>query len=76
MKPVAKPQPTNDLVHIGVKQHSSGAWQQFLLIFLRTKLLSAQNKLDIVRGRVKRSFSPGAVATIALWKLAPMGACV
>jgi len=53
-------------------------WQRFLLIFLRTRVIFAK-KLDIVQRvqfltgrRPTRSFSPGAVATIALWKLAPM----
>jgi len=58
-------------------------WQQFLLIFLRKKCnFLHKNKLDIVRRvqllTVRRpvSFFPGAVATIALRKLAPMLYCL
>jgi len=55
--------------------------QQFLLVFLRTNaILCTKNKLAIVRRvqfltgrRAVRSFSPAAVATIALlWKSAPI----
>ena len=53
-------------------------WQQYLFIELRTNEIFC-NKLDIVRRvqflterRPMRSFSPGAVATTALCKSAPM----
>ena len=55
-------------------------WQQFLLVFLNKCNFLHRNDLDIVRRvqflagrRPVRSFSRGAVATVALWKsAAPM----
>jgi len=45
----AKPQSTNDLVHIGIKKCSSGG-SIFLLIFLRSNVVfCTKNKLDIVQ---------------------------
>jgi len=76
----AKPQPTNDLVHIGVKKCSSGDSSFCLFSFLRTNVLfCAETSLTSYGGsnsgrRPTRSFSPGAVATIAPWKSAPMAA--
>jgi len=74
----AKSQPTNDLVHIGVK--SAALVSAVFVDFSRNKFnFLHKNKLDIVwrvqfltGRRPTRSFAPGTVATIALWKLAPM----
>jgi len=73
-----KPQPTNDLVHIGVK--SAALVEAVFADFSKNKCnFLHKNKLDIVRRvhflagrRATRSFSPRAVATIALWKSAPV----
>jgi len=75
----AKPQPTNDLMHIGVKKCSSLA-AVFVDFFAKNKCnFLHKHKLDIVRRvqfltgrRPIRSFCPGAVATIAVWNSAPM----
>ena len=72
----AKPQPTNDLVCIGVKKSHLVA--AVFVIFPKNKCnFLHKSKLDIVQlvqfltgRRPMRSFSPGAVATIAPWKSA------
>ena len=81
MRSGAKPQQTNDFMHIGVKKCSSGGMVATVIVdFPKNKCnFLHKNKLDIVR-RVQfltlrcpmRSFSPGVVAIIAPWKSAPM----
>jgi len=74
------PQPTNDLVHIGVK--SAALVVAVFVDFPKNKCnFLHKNKLDIVRrvqfltGPRPIVFSPGAVAAIALWKSAHMAQC-
>ena len=75
---MAKPQPINDLVYIGVK--SAALVAAGFVDFPKNKCnFLHKNKLYIVRlvqfltgRRPMRSFSPGAVATVAPWKSAPM----
>jgi len=74
----AKPQPTNDLVHVGVKNCRSGG---IFVAFPKNKcnFLHTKNKHDFVRRSAIphraascEEFSLWTVAAIALWKSAPM----
>ena len=66
---------TNDVVHIG-SQKVQLSWQKFLSIFLRTNVIFCTKRawyrtagpILLIRRRPMRSFSPGAVATIAVCK--------
>ena len=46
-----KPQPTNDLVPVGVKKYVQLWWQQFLLIFLRTNVIFCTKKPCLISYR-------------------------
>jgi len=70
MRSGAKPQPTNDLVHIGVK--SAALVAAVFVDFPKNKCNFLQKKQLDIYELPKRTFSPGAVATIALCKSAPM----
>jgi len=76
---MAKSQPTNNLVHIGVKTCISCAavfvdFPKNKCNFLHKNMFDILRRVQFLAGRLpmRSCFSPGAVATIALWKSAPV----